>query len=61
MPDLRFMTAGRHEAFNEIVLNGILAANGMAAFADILTATDAERIRQYVISQALEDQAAATN
>jgi quinohemoprotein ethanol dehydrogenase len=59
MPDLRFMTTEKHEAFEAIVLNGILAGTGMASFADILTSEDAERIRQYVISQALADQAAA--
>jgi quinohemoprotein ethanol dehydrogenase len=59
IPDLRFMTPGRHEAFNQIVVDGILASTGMASFADILTNIDSERIRQYVISRALEDQAAA--
>jgi quinohemoprotein ethanol dehydrogenase len=59
LPDLRLMTREKHQIFKEIVLDGVLAGNGMASFADVLTADDAERIRQYIISRALIDKADA--
>ena len=37
IPDLRKMTAGTHDAFNQIVLEGLLASNGMASFSDVLS------------------------
>ena len=37
VPDLRKMSAGTHDAFNLIVLEGLLASNGMASFADVLS------------------------
>jgi quinohemoprotein ethanol dehydrogenase len=52
MPDLRYMTAETHAAFNDIVLGGIRAANGMASFADRLSPEDAEAIRAYIVSRA---------
>lgn len=53
-PDLRRMSTGTHAAFNEIVLGGILQENGMAGFADILTAGDVDAIHAYLIKLANE-------
>ena len=49
------MSPETHAAFETIVLGGTLAANGMASFADVLDASDTERIRQYIISRATID------
>jgi mono/diheme cytochrome c family protein len=59
IPDLRMMTEGKHQIFNEVVLGGALAGKGMASFADMLSEADAGRIQQFVIARALEDQAEA--
>ncbi len=59
IPDLRLMLPGKHELFNQIVLDGILAANGMASFADLIDEGDAKRIHAYVVSRANEDREAA--
>ena len=53
------MTPERHAAFEAIVLGGMLREGGMASFADVLDAADAERIHQYIVAQATEDRAAA--
>ena len=55
IPDLRRASAETHEAWQAIVLGGSKKANGMASFADLLSNDDAERIRQFVISRAIED------
>jgi quinohemoprotein ethanol dehydrogenase len=52
IPDLRRMSQESHDTFLAIVLGGSKQANGMAGFADLLTAEDAERIRQYIIHRA---------
>jgi quinohemoprotein ethanol dehydrogenase len=53
--DLRHMTTATHAAFNAIVLEGTLAEQGMASFADLLTREDAEAVHAYVIARANED------
>ena len=53
------MSEGSHEAFNAIVLEGVFAANGMAAFDDVLSAEDVERIHHYVRARAHEDREVA--
>jgi len=58
IPDLRKMSPETHDAFPAIVLGGMKHENGMASFADLLSAEDAERIRQYVISRAKADREA---
>ena len=55
IPDLRMMSKERHNDYLAVVLGGMLQDNGMASFADILDAADAERIRQYIISRAIKD------
>ena len=59
IPDLRRMSQESHDTFLAIVLGGSKQANGMASFADLLTAEDAERIRQYIIHRANLDREAA--
>jgi quinohemoprotein ethanol dehydrogenase len=59
LPDLRLLPEARHKIFKEIVIDGVLAGNGMASFADVLTVEDVERIHQYIISRALIDKADA--
>jgi quinohemoprotein ethanol dehydrogenase len=57
--DLRFMTRETHTAFNDIVLKGIRADKGMASFANLISAADADAIHAYLISRAHEDWGAA--
>ncbi len=59
IPDLRLSVEARQEAFVEIVLEGWLAGNGMAAFDDILSKADVERIQSFVQARAREDKAVA--
>ena len=53
--DLRHMSPQTHAAFLDIVLRGARAQNGMASFADVLSAEQAEAIHQYLISRANAD------
>jgi mono/diheme cytochrome c family protein len=53
--DLRFASADTHASWDEIVRGGSLNAIGMASFRDLLSKEDAEAIRAYVISRAIED------
>jgi len=53
--DLRRMNDETHASFNQIVLEGTLSANGMAAFDDSLAVEDVERIHHYVRARAYED------
>lgn len=53
LPDLRWSAiTGDAEAWNNVVLDGDLSANGMVSFAEHLTPQDAEAIRAYVLTQA---------
>jgi quinohemoprotein ethanol dehydrogenase len=61
LPDLRLMSEESHQAFLAIVLGGTKKDNGMASFADLLTADDAERIHRFIISQAVKDRQAQQN
>ncbi|MCP5145217.1 MAG: PQQ-dependent dehydrogenase, methanol/ethanol family [Gammaproteobacteria bacterium] len=53
--DLRHMDAQTHAAFNAIVLEGKLQEKGMASFASLITAADAEAVHAYLIARANED------
>jgi quinohemoprotein ethanol dehydrogenase len=53
--DLRHMNADTHAKFNDIVLKGIYVDKGMASFADLLTAQQADDIHNYLIARANED------
>jgi quinohemoprotein ethanol dehydrogenase len=53
LPDLRYSAAlHSSEAWAAVVLKGLMKANGMASFAPVLDASEAEAIRAYVIAQA---------
>ncbi|MGH9256719.1 MAG: c-type cytochrome, partial [Vicinamibacterales bacterium] len=53
LPDLRYSaTLQSSEAWAAVVLKGALAQNGMASFAPVLDASEADAIRAYVIMQA---------
>ncbi len=54
IPDLRYMTAEIHGMFNDIVLGGSRAANGMPGFADVLSDFDVNAVQAYIISRAQE-------
>ncbi len=51
-PDLRHMSPETHQAFKQIVLYGARAKDGMAPFADVLSAADADAIHAYIIDEA---------
>ncbi len=53
--DLRRMDGATHDAFLAIVLGGLRQDRGMARFDDVLDATGARRIHDYVIARANED------
>ena len=52
MPDLRYMSAETHERFNDIVLGGLRAEQGMASFADTVTREQTDAIHAYIVSEA---------
>jgi PQQ-dependent dehydrogenase (methanol/ethanol family) len=52
VPDLRFLSRERHEAFADIVLGGTLSARGMPSFADRLTPDELERLHAYIVEEA---------
>jgi quinohemoprotein ethanol dehydrogenase len=54
-PDLRHSTRSVHEEWNSIVRGGTRQGEGMASFADHLSASDARAIHAYVIQRALRE------
>lgn len=52
IPDLRYMSAETHLAFNEIVLGGTRAEQGMASFADLLNQDQTNAIYAYIVTEA---------
>jgi len=54
LPDLRYSSTLKSEQWSQIVLGGMLQANGMVSFSDELSRQDAEAIRAYVIFRANE-------
>jgi quinohemoprotein ethanol dehydrogenase len=54
-PDLRYSPMiNTAAAFHSVVIDGVLEANGMASFRDILTIEDVQAIRAYIIRRAHE-------
>ncbi len=51
LPDLRRLTAAKHEIFYDIVLGGVLKAKGMAQWDDVLSRGDAEAIHAYIVDE----------
>lgn len=52
IPDLRYSDPSIHDAYEAIVLEGVLADTGMASFADVLDAADVKNIQSYVLTEA---------
>jgi quinohemoprotein ethanol dehydrogenase len=60
-PDLAYSPAlHSRELFDAIVLDGVRAGNGIASFADALSADDSKAIRGFVIERANAVAARAT-
>jgi glucose dehydrogenase len=51
-PDLRYLPPEVHKIWNSVVIDGALKSAGMPAFKDVLSPSDAEAIRAYVLDQA---------
>jgi len=49
-PDLRRLDHAKHEVFPKIVLEGLLRANGMPQWDDVLSPADVDAIHAYIIS-----------
>ena len=56
-PDLKRSNEGTHGIWQEIVRGGILSGAGMVSFADFVSESDAEAVRQYVLSVANQNYA----
>jgi quinohemoprotein ethanol dehydrogenase len=54
VPDLRYLSAERQQAFRQIVLDGILSPRGMPSFAEFLTPEEVGLVQQYISSEAQE-------
>jgi quinohemoprotein ethanol dehydrogenase len=52
LPDLRRLTAAKHQIFYDIVLNGALQGAGMGRWDDVLSRSDAEDIHAYIVDEA---------
>jgi quinohemoprotein ethanol dehydrogenase len=59
IPDLRRMSSETIELFDQIVLEGLWSANGMASFGDVLTEALSADVLNYVIARAEEDRLVA--
>jgi alcohol dehydrogenase (cytochrome c)/quinohemoprotein ethanol dehydrogenase len=58
VPDLRHSGAlNSADAIRAIVIDGALRHNGMVSFKEVVSADDAEGVRQYLIKRANEDKA----
>ncbi len=55
IPDLRLAPPARQELFEKVVLEGLFAGAGMAAFNDVLSYPEVRKIHQYVRARANED------
>jgi quinohemoprotein ethanol dehydrogenase len=53
-PDLSKLPEAKHLLFNDILLKGILAENGMANFSNSLSAEDVEAIHHYLLKRQTE-------
>ncbi|MFT7220657.1 MAG: quinohemoprotein ethanol dehydrogenase [Candidatus Azotimanducaceae bacterium] len=51
IPDLRYLSPGKHIVFEDIVLGGILEERGMVSFAGSLDVEDSRAVHQYIISE----------
>lgn len=53
IPDLRYLSAGKHEIFSKILLDGLFQSAGMPSFKGRLTEEEAELIRQYIVRKTI--------
>ncbi len=61
-PDLRYSPlSGTAAAFKAVVMDGVMAATGMASFSAVLSADETEDIRHYVVQQNQSAQKAGEN
>jgi quinohemoprotein ethanol dehydrogenase len=51
LPDLRRLSAEKHQIFFDIVLNGALTPAGMGRWDDVLTRKDAEALHAYIVEE----------
>lgn len=61
IPDLRFMSADVHRQFNDIVLGGSRARQGMASFADSLNQEQTDAIYAYIVTEAAKLRSSASD
>ena len=54
IPDLRYLHPGKHQIFNQIVVDGIFNGLGMPSFKHVLSVDNAETIHAYLIKRAHE-------
>jgi quinohemoprotein ethanol dehydrogenase len=54
-PDLSKLPEAKHLLFNDIVLKGILAPNGMAGFSNSLSEEDVEAIHHFLLKKQKEE------
>ena len=52
LPDLRRLSAAKHQIFYDIVLNGAFVSKGMGRWDDVLSRTDAAAIHAYIVDAA---------
>lgn len=55
IPDLRYLSEGKHQIFKNIVLDGLFKFKGMPSFEGRLNETEVEAIRQYIVQQTQVD------
>ncbi|MGA1757033.1 MAG: c-type cytochrome, partial [Pseudomonadales bacterium] len=55
IPDLRRISEGSLAAWDQIVIDGVLSANGMASFGDVLNQAQSGDVLSYVKARAEED------
>jgi glucose dehydrogenase len=54
VPDLRYLSGEKHEAFGDIVLRGIFQGKGMPSFAGLVSEAQLPDLHGYIISEAQE-------
>jgi quinohemoprotein ethanol dehydrogenase len=59
VPDLFALPRAKHALFKDIVLRGALAANGMAAFADVMSEADVDAVHAYIVDETNKRRVAA--
>jgi len=55
IPDLRYLSDGKHKIFSQILLDGLFKSIGMPSFEGRLTEAEAEAIRQYIVQRTIAD------